>query len=224
HCFGRQTTLFTGSEPAKRAGRAPPGTGILGLSMALLRLALRRLIAQRYLTLCMVVATAFSVGALISGPIYADGASRAIVAGYLERSSALDKNVSIDTLTGYGFDPAATTSALRGALGSLPVARIVLEEQEPSTLVRGPGGSRLGVVAYRDGIFSSVTLQQGRLPRLPEEVAVPSAQAFSLGVRPGSTLTLRYAKTTTVRVSGVYLPNVNTERSLYAQGALFGGS
>ena len=54
--------------------------------MALLRLAFKRLVAQRMLALALLITMAFAIGVLAAGPIYTDASRQAILTGEVSRS------------------------------------------------------------------------------------------------------------------------------------------
>jgi hypothetical protein len=145
--------------------------------MGLLRLAVRRLVAQRSLTAMMIVAFGFTGGVLVSGPVYAAGAEQAVVFGYLDRANPLAKDVIVTTLTPPGFDIERAGQGLRGALRPFPVARVVFQEASNPVRVAVAGGSTLASVAYRDGVFDQVAVVQGHVPGADDEVLLPEVTA-----------------------------------------------
>ena len=61
--------------------------------MPLLKLAAKRLVAQRMLAVALLITMAFAIGVLAAGPIYADASQQAILTGEVSQSDATVKNV-----------------------------------------------------------------------------------------------------------------------------------
>jgi hypothetical protein len=188
--------------------------------MGLLRLAVRRLVAQRSLTAMMIVAFGFTGGVLVSGPVYAAGAEQAVVFGYLDRANPLAKDVIVTTLTPPGFDIERAGQGLRGALRPFPVARVVFQEASNPVRVAVAGGSTLASVAYRDGVFDQVAVVQGHVPGADDEVLLPEVTASTLLVGPGSLLRLTSSSLTTVRVAGIYSSAAGTDPLVFGPDRL----
>jgi hypothetical protein len=188
--------------------------------MELLLLALRRLVAQLLLTIAMVAALAFAVGVLVAGPIYADGAERAIVFGYMERASPLAKDIMVQLLTPPGFNEAQALHELRAVTSPLPISRLVSQEESGVARATTARGTALAPLAYRDGLLSQVPLVQGQEPAGPDEVLVPQTLATGLGAGPGTRITLSYQSVTHVTVTGIYSSQVVGDPLVFGSGRL----
>jgi hypothetical protein len=188
--------------------------------MELLRLAVRRLVAQRSLAAMMVVAFAFTAGVLVAGPVYSAGAEQAVVFGSIQRASPLAKDVIVDLLSPPGFDAARAGVGLRGALRPLPISRVVFQEASNPIRVTVAGGSSLAPLAYRDGVIGQVAVVQGRAPSADDEVLLPESTAASLLVGPGARLSLTSSSTAVVRVAGIYSSAAGTDPLLFSPDRL----
>jgi putative ABC transport system permease protein len=174
------------------------------------------LISQRALVVGLIITSAITVGSLMSGPMYARGAGRAILASHLGGADPVETGLRIETYTSAGFDdPVAdertADRAVRSALRRLPVRSVVEQGQTKYLGVRGPRLRSRLPFAFRDGITQDLVLFEGRPPTAPGEVMAP----IILGVHVGDTLTVRNdSKRTSVRVVGLYAKNVYRAQTL----------
>src|SRR5688500_7171365 len=105
-------------------GRMGPSPGP-EVRMATLRFLLKRFVAQRLLGLAVIVTLAFSVGALVAGPIYADAAREATLSSQLASAPPTVRNARLQVFGDQNFDWEAADEAITEQTGSLPVARVV---------------------------------------------------------------------------------------------------
>jgi FtsX-like permease family protein len=179
--------------------------------MALLRLVVRRLVAQRLLALALLITMAFSIGVLVAGPVYLNASRQAILSGKLASSSVSIRNVRYTVLSGPGFDEGTANRAVDSTVRALPVQRVIPQIATVPVTISGPTGSQQTAVAYREGMFDHVTLNGG-VPAGPTEVAISTSQAFATGVRVGDTLTLSvggeasFARSVDVQVVATFKP------------------
>lgn len=171
--------------------------------MDLLRLAVRRSFSQLMLTAALVGTTAATVGVLAAGFVFAGGVERAVVFGYMQRSSPLVKDTFVNLLTrSSGFDPVTATRRLRSSVSPLRPSRIVFQEESGIAIVRAGRESEKAPLAFREGLIREVPVVEGRDPRGEDQVLVPT----SLGLAPGTRVVLDYYRHTTATVAGVYWP------------------
>jgi hypothetical protein len=145
-----------------------------------LRLAARRAIAQRFLTAATVCALAFSVGVLVTGPIFAAGAEQAVVYGYMRSASPLAKDTFVSLLTWPDFDMSDASQRLRSGLAPLHISKLTLQELSGNSVVSLGHRSAAARIAYRQGLFRELLVVQGRDPSTPDEVLVPQPLAAAL--------------------------------------------
>jgi len=185
-----------------------------------LGLAVRRAIAQRFLTAATVCALAFSVGVLAAGPIYAAGAEQAIVYAYMRSANPLTKDTFVSLLTWPGFDMARASQRVRSGLAPLHTSQLILQEESGNSIVSLGHRSAEAPVAYRDGLFQKLPLVGGRYPSKPDQVLVPQPLAAALGLAPGSRISLSHNATTQATVSGVYWSARGNDPLVYADHRL----
>ena len=169
-----------------------------------LGLAVRRAIAQRFLTAATVCALAFSVGVLAAGPIYSAGAEQAIVYAYMRSANPLTKDTLVSLLTWPGFDLPNASKLVRSGIAPLRISQLTLQEESGNSIVLLGHRSAEAPIAYRDGLFQELPLVEGRDPSTPDEVLVPQPLASALGLAPGSRISLSHNATAHATVSGVY--------------------
>jgi hypothetical protein len=185
-----------------------------------LALAVRRAIAQRFLTVATICALAFSVGVLAVGPIYAAGAEQAIVFASMRDASPLAKDTVVSLLTWPGFDLSHASRLVRSGLAPMHLSRLTFQEESGNSAVALGGRSAEAPLAYRDGLFRKLPLIEGRDPSRPDEVVVPQLLAAALGIAPGSRISLRHNATTDATVSGVYWSAPGMDPLVYARHRL----
>jgi hypothetical protein len=185
-----------------------------------LGLAVRRAIAQRFLTAATACALAFSVGVLAAGPIYAAGAEQAIVYSYMRSANALTKDTFVSLLTWPGFDLSKASQLVRSGLAPLHISQLTMQEESGNCIVLLGHRSAEAPVAYRDSLFQNLPLVEGRDPSQPDEVLVPQPLAAALGLAPGSRIFLRHDATTHATVSGVYRSARGEDPLVYADHRL----
>ena len=188
--------------------------------MGHLGLAVRRAIAQRFLTVATVCALAFSVGVLAAGPIYAAGAVQAIVYGYMRGANPLTKDTVVSLLTWPGFDLQNASQLVRFRLAPLHISQLNLQEESGNSIVALGHRSADAPIAYRDGLFQELPLVEGQDPAKPDEVLVPQPLAAALGLAPGSRISLSHNATTHATVSGVYWLARGNDPLVYADHRL----
>jgi hypothetical protein len=169
-----------------------------------LGLAVRRAIAQRFLTAATVCALAFSVGVLAAGPIYAAGAEQAVVYAYMRSANPLTKDTFVSLLTWPGFEMSKASQLVRSGLAPLHISQLNLQEESGNSIVSVGHRSAEVPMAYRGGLFRKLPLVEGREPFKPDEVLVSQSLAVALGLGPGSRISLSHNATTHATVSGVY--------------------
>jgi hypothetical protein len=185
-----------------------------------LGLAVRRAIAQRFLTVATVCALAFSVGVLAAGPIYAAGAEQAIVYAHMRSANPLTKDTFVSLLTWPGFDLPNASQLVRSGLGPLHISQLTLQEESGNSILSLGHRSAEAPIAYRDGLFRKLPLVAGRDPSKPDEVLVPQPLAAALGLAPGSHISLSHNATTHATVSGVYWSARGKDPLVYADHRL----
>jgi hypothetical protein len=185
-----------------------------------LGLAARRALAQRFLTAATVCALAFSVGVLVTGPIFAAGAEQAIVYGYMRSASPLAKDTFVSLLTWPGFDLSNASQHVRSGLAPLHISQLTLQEVSGNSVVSHGRHSAVARIAYRHGLFRELLLVQGRDPSTPDEVLVPQPLAAALGIAPGARISLNQDATTRATVSGVYWAARGKDPLVYARHRL----
>jgi hypothetical protein len=185
-----------------------------------LGLAVRRAIAQRFLTAATVCALAFSVGVLAAGPIYAAGTEQAIVYAHMRSADSLTKDTFVSLLTWPGFDLLNASRLVRSGLAPLHVSQLTLQEESGNSIVSLGHRSAEAPIAYRDGLFRTLPLVEGRAPSRPGEVLVPQPLAASLGLAPGSRISLSHNATAHATVSGVYWSARGRDPLVYADHRL----
>jgi putative ABC transport system permease protein len=164
----------------------------------------------------LVITSAITVGSLVSGPMYARGAGRAIMASHLGTADPVKSGLRIKSYTSAGFDdPVAdervADQAVRSALRRLPVRSVVQQGQTKYFEVRGPHLRTRLPFAFRDGITRDLLLFEGRPPTAPGEVIAPIVSR----VRVGDVLMVRNdTKSTSVRVVGLYAKSVYRAQTL----------
>src|SRR5215475_11979554 len=121
--------------------------------MGHLGLAVRRAIAQRFLTVAAVCALAFSVGVLAAGPVFAAGAEQAIVFGYMRNASPLAKDTSVNLLTWPGFDMSNASRLVHSGLAPLHISKLTLQEVSGNSVISAGGRSAARPIAYRSGLL-----------------------------------------------------------------------
>src|SRR5262252_4872453 len=99
-----------------------------------LGLAVRRAIAQRFLTAATVCALAFSVGVLAAGPVYAAGAEQAIVYAYMRSANPLTKDTFVSLLTWPGFEMSHASQLVRSGLAPLRISQLTLQEESGNSI------------------------------------------------------------------------------------------
>src|SRR5215469_10849234 len=169
-----------------------------------LGLAVRRAIAQRFLTAATACALAFSVAVLAAGPIYAAGAEQAIVYAYMRSADPLTKDTFVSLLTWPGFNLPNASQRVRSGLAPLHISKLYLQEESGNSVVSLGRQSAEAPIAYRDGLFQELPLVEGRDPSKPDQVLVPQPLAAALGLAPGSRISLSHNATAHATVSGVY--------------------
>ena len=184
--------------------------------MGHLRLAARRAIAQRFLTAATVCALAFSVGVLVTGPIFAAGAEQAIVYGYMRSASPLAKDTFVSLLTWPDFDMSDASQRLRSGLAPLHISKLTRQELSGNSVVSLGHRSAAARIAYRQGLFRELLVVQGRDPSTPDEVLVPQPLAAALGIAPGARISLTQNATAHATVSGIYRAARGKDPLLYA--------
>src|SRR5436853_1465537 len=160
--------------------------------MGLLRLALRRLFAQRSLAATMVATFAFTGGVLVAAPIYAAGAEQAIVYGYVEHAPPLIRDLTATFTTPPSFDIAGADTKVRGLLRGMPVASVAFQERSSVFSVRSAEGSGRAALIYRDGLIPGIALTDGAYPASPTDVLLPQSIASGLRVGPGDAISVTY--------------------------------
>ena len=185
-----------------------------------LGLAVRRAIAQRFLTAATVCALAFSVGVLAAGPIYAAGAEQAIVYADMRSANPLAKDTFVSLLTWPGFDLPNASHLVRSGFEPLRISQLTLQEESGNSIVTLGHRSAEAALAYRDGLLRKLPLVEGRDPSKPGEVLVPQPLAAALGLAPGSRISLSHNATTSATVSGVYWPTRGNDPLVYADHRL----
>jgi hypothetical protein len=185
-----------------------------------LGLAVRRAIAQRFLTVATVCALALSVGVLAAGPIYAAGAEQAIVYAYMRSANPLTKDTFVSLLTWPGFDLPNASQLVRSGLAPLHISQLTLQEESGNSILSLGHRSAEAPIAYRDGLFRKLPLVEGRDPSKPDEVLVPQPLAAALGLAPGSHISLSHNATTHATVSGVYWSARGKDPLVYADHRL----
>jgi hypothetical protein len=188
--------------------------------MGHLGLAVRRAIAQRFLTVAAVCALAFSVGVLAAGPVFAAGAEQAIVFGFMRNASPLVKDTSVNLLTWTGFDLSRASRHVRSGLAPLHVSQMTLQLVSGNCVISADGRSAVRPIAYRDGLLRELPLVEGRDPASPDEVLVPQPLAATLGIAPGDRISLSHNRTTAATVSGIYWAARGTNPLVYARHRL----
>lgn len=165
----------------------------------------------------LVVTSAITVGSLVSGPMYARGAGRAILASHLGATDPVATGLRIESYTGTGFedpvaDERAADRAVRSAVRRLPVGSVVEQGQTKLLEVSGPR-LRSGLpFAFRDGITRDLLMIEGQPPTAPGEVMAPIVLSR---LHVGDVLTVRHdTKSTSVRVVGLYAKSVYKARTL----------
>ena len=185
-----------------------------------LGLAVRRAIAQRFLTAATVCALAFSVGVLAAGPTYAAGAEQAIVYAHMRGANPLTKDTLVSLLTWPGFDLLNASQLVGSGLAPLHISQLTLQEESGNSIVLLGHRSAEAPLAYRDGLFQKLPLVEGRDPSKPGEVLVPQPLAAALGLAPGSRISLSHNATTHATVSGVYWSARGKDPLVYADHRL----
>jgi FtsX-like permease family protein len=185
-----------------------------------LGLAVRRAIAQRFLTAATACALAFSVGVLAAGPIYAAGAEQAIVYAYMRTANPLAKDTFVSLLTWPGFDLPNASQRVRSGLAPLHISQLTLQEESGNSVVSLGRRSGVAPIAYRDGLFGKLPLVEGRNPSKPGEVLVPQLLAAALGLAPGARISLSHNAVTHATVSGVYWSARGKDPLVYADHRL----
>lgn len=188
--------------------------------MGHLGLAVRRAVAQRFLTAATVCALAFSVGVLAAGPIYAAGAEQAIVYASMRSANPLTKDTFVSLLTWPGFDLLDASRLVRSGLAPLHISQWTLQEESGNSIVSLGHRSAEAPIAYRDGLFRKLPLVEGRDPSKPDEVLVPQSLAAALGLAPGSHISLSHNAITHATVSGIYWPARGKDSLVYADHRL----
>ena len=185
-----------------------------------LGLAVRRALAQRFLTAATVCALAFSVGVLAAGPIYAAGAEQAIVYASMRSANPLTKDTFVSLLTWPGFDLPNASRLVRSGLAPLRISQLTLQEESGNSIVSLGRRSAEAPIAYRDGLFRKLPLVEGRVPSKPDEVLVPQLLAAALGLAPGARISLSHNAATYATVSGVYWSARGKDPRVYADHRL----
>jgi hypothetical protein len=185
-----------------------------------LGLAVRRAIAQRFLTAATVCALAFSVGVLAAGPIYAAGAEQAIVYASMRSANPLTKDTFVSLLTWPGFDLLGASRLVRSGLAPLHISQWTLQEESGNSIVSLGHRSAEAPIAYRDGLLRKLPLIEGRDPAKPDEVLVPQSLAAALGLAPGSRISLSHNAITPATVSGIYWSARGKDPLVYADHRL----
>jgi predicted lysophospholipase L1 biosynthesis ABC-type transport system permease subunit len=191
--------------------------------MALLRLIVRRLAAQRLLALALLVTMAFTVGVLVAGPIYADGSGRAIIDGVVRRSLVDQRNVRLTVTSGPRFDAGAADRTVRAVVArNVPTRQVVTQATSQAVSVTSPSGVRRSTeLAFRTNGFDHLTLE-GRPPRADDEAVVSNGDALNYKIEAGDTLTVRSAGgVLQLRITGLYNLPASSDPAWYGLDSIF---
>lgn len=192
--------------------------------MALLRLIVRRLAAQRLLALALLVTMAFTVGVLVAGPIYADGSGRAIIDGVIRRSLVDQRNVRLTQTSGPRFDSAVADRIVRATVArNLPAREVVSQASSQALSVFSPAGVRQSTeVAFRGNAFDHLSIE-GRAPRTEDEAVVSNGDALKYKIEVGDTLSARSGAggVLTLRITGLYTLPLSSDPAWYGLGSIF---
>src|SRR5215471_2762368 len=142
--------------------------------MAFLKLAAKRLIAQRVLAVALIITMAFAIAVLVAGPIYASASHEAILNGEIAQSDASVKDVRFTLNPQAGLALGRVESQVGEQLQTLPQQHVAFMERTPTLNVTGPKGSLATFLLYRDLGLRDVRFVQGTAPAQPGELAVPA--------------------------------------------------
>lgn len=157
--------------------------------MAFLRLAFKRLVAQRTLALALLITMAFAIGVLAAGPIYTDASRTAILTGEIARSDTIVKNVRFTLNPQKGLAESSFEPRVSDILQGLPQHKVVFMVRSPNVLVTGPRGSSQDFLVYRDGGLQDVQYVAGGPPASGNQLAMPVTYRTVIG-GVGDTITL----------------------------------
>src|SRR5262245_110522 len=173
--------------------------------MALLRLAFKRLVAQRTLALALLITMAFAIGVLAAGPIYTDASRQAILTGEIARSDTIVKNVRFTLNPQKGLAESSFDSKVADILQALPQHKVVFMVRSPNVQVTGPRGSSQDFVLYRDGGLQDVQYVAGGPPTSASQMAMPVTYRTVIGgVGDAITLSTGTGQSIQYTISGLF--------------------
>jgi ABC-type lipoprotein release transport system permease subunit len=156
--------------------------------MTTLRFLLKRFVAQRLLSVAIIVTLGFTIGVLVAGPIYADAAREAILSSATTSAPVTVANVRLLTYGGPDHDWAAADTQVREATSPLPIGRVV-PQGRGTVRLEVPGAAPVSIaVLFREGATEHLPYR-GEPPAGPGELALPASIARTLGVQVGDTVT-----------------------------------
>ncbi|MGZ5351967.1 MAG: FtsX-like permease family protein [Actinomycetota bacterium] len=159
--------------------------------MTTLLFLLKRFLAQRLLSLAIVVTLGFTIGVLVAGPIYADAAREAILSSEVSTAGTTVRNVRLTVYGNEDFPYVQTDERVIDALRVLPLESIVRQGRGTVRLA-GPDEDAAPIsltMLFRDGAAEHLRRYRGEPPATPQEVALPGGVARLLGVAIGEPLT-----------------------------------
>lgn len=191
--------------------------------MAFLKLISKRLVAQRLLTLAVVVTMAFAIGVVVAGPVYTAGSERAILTGQLAQSDVSLKNLRLSAYSGPGFVEAAADREVRKIAQGLPSTGVLRQGESTQFIFTGEKGTNQTFLGFRDDAFRHLGYT-GRAPVAVDQIAIPQELASTLGGI-GSKVTLATgehgARAVTLEVTALYRPPKDDEQFWFGDGTIF---
>jgi FtsX-like permease family len=190
--------------------------------MSLLKLAFKRLVAQRMLAVALLITMAFAIGVLAAGPIYADASREAILRGEVAQSDPTVKDVRFTLNPTAGLDQNTTEARVNSVLRGLPAHRVVFEMRTPPLTVSGPRGTIQTFMLYRDGGLKLLHYTAGQAPTLPGQLAVEESFRTVLGgVGDSIVVSTGQGPTLTYHISGLYQEPRARDPRWFGTGAPF---
>ena len=190
--------------------------------MPLLKLAAKRLVAQRMLAVALLITMAFAIGVLAAGPIYAEASQQAILTGEVGQSDETVKNVRFTLNPTVGLSQAEVETRVGSILRGLPAHRVVFQMRTPQLTVQGPRGTLQTFMLYRDGGLQQVHYTQGTAPTQPGQLAVPETYRTVLGgVGDAIVVSTGRGPTLTYHISGLFREPRLGDPAWFGEGAPF---
>src|SRR5262245_47031956 len=190
--------------------------------MPLLKLAAKRLVAQRMLAVALLITMAFAIGVLAAGPIYAEASKQAILTGEINQSDSTVKNVRFTLNPSAGLDQNTIEARVQSVLRGLPESHVAFQMRTPQLTVQGPRGTQQTFLLYRDQGIQQLHFVAGAPPSQPGQLGVPEALRTVLGTVGDSIVVATGAgPELTYRISGLYQEPRRGDPRWFGSGAPF---